>query len=142
MTANYYRNAHAVILVYSLDEEGTLYALNEWVGEALEMTRMGDRLVFALWGTKSDLPEDQKVVKDDAVSSIAELYHIPSELNCKVTVLDNSVEKAFTALVEHIDREFNASASINEDTRDFNKLTDYNLTPTTKKRHCNCKYDS
>lgn len=107
MTANYYRNAHAVILVYGVDEEGTLYALNELVGEAKETSRQGENLVLALWGSKSDLPSAMHTVKQDAIEAFLTTYAIPQKLNCKVTVLDSSVENAMATLIEHVDKHFN-----------------------------------
>lgn len=107
MTANYYRNAHAVILVYGVDEEGTLYALNELVGEAKDTSRQGDNLVLALWGSKSDLPSHMHTVKQDAIDAFLTTYAIPEKLNCKVNVMDSSTESAMLTLIQHVDAQFN-----------------------------------
>jgi GTPase SAR1 family protein len=107
MTANYYRNAHAVILVFGVDEEGTLYALNEVVGEAKDTCRQSDNLVLALWGSKSDLPSHMHTVKQDAIDAFLTTHAIPKTLHCKVTVLDNSVEDAMRTLIQHVDACFN-----------------------------------
>lgn len=101
MTANYYRNAHAVIFVYAVDEEATLFALNDWVAEAKQMNRQS-RLVMCLWGTKSDLPAHTHAVREDAVESFLSLHHIPEQLNCTVNVLDNSAEEAMMTLLGHM----------------------------------------
>lgn len=105
MTANYYRNAHAVILVYGVDEEGTLYALNELVGEAKDTSRQGDNLVLALWGNKSDL--SSHTVKQDAIDAFLTTYAIPKKLNCKVNAIDSSIESAMLTLIQHVDAQFN-----------------------------------
>lgn len=107
MTANYYRNAHAVIFVYSMDEEATLFALNEWVAEAKKMSRQGERLVMCLWGSKSDLPAHLHTVREDAVKSFVDSYHIPEDLIRTVNVLDKSTEVAMLALLAHMDSHFN-----------------------------------
>ncbi len=135
MTANYYRNAHAVILVYAVDDEATLFSLNEWVTDAKEVNRLGDRLTFATWGTKSDLPSALKVVKPDAVESMVELYNAPKHLNVQVTVFDNSVEEAMLDLVRHVDQEFNKLDTV-EQFRDFDRLIDMKNDPPPRRGCC------
>ena len=108
MTANYYRNAHAVIFVYAVDEEATLFALNDWVAEAKQMNRQS-HLVMCLWGTKSDLPTHTHAVREDAVESFVNLHHIPEHLNCTVNVLDDSTEEAMMTLLHHMDKLFNTA---------------------------------
>lgn len=123
MTANYYRNAHAVIFVYAVDEEGTLYALNEVVSEAKEMSRQGERLVLALWGSKADLPGYMHTVKEDAVDAFLNTYRIPEHLNYKVSALDGSVEKAMLALIEHVDKQFiHQEPTQEQENRDLSKF--------------------
>ena len=118
MTANYYRNAHAVILVYAVDEEGTLFALNEVVGEAMETSRQGDNMVLALWGSKADLPSNMHTVKPDAVQAFLTTHHIPQHLNCQVSVLNSSVEKAMVALMEYVDAQFDRIGGTEVERRD------------------------
>lgn len=120
MTANYYRNAHAVILVYAVDEEGTLFALNELVGEAKSTSRQGDNLVMAVWGNKCDL--SSHTVKQDAVDAFLSTHHIPEELNCRVSVLNTSVESALLAVIEHVDKQFNRVGDMDTITRENEKL--------------------
>lgn len=103
MTANYYRNAHGVIFIYSVDDENTLFALNDWAMEAKQLSRQREHLVTCLWGSKSDLPHK---VKDDAVNSFISHHNIPKELESKVNVLDDSVEKALMALFEYMHHHF------------------------------------
>lgn len=115
MTANYYRNAHGVIFVYSLDDESSLYALNEWAAEAKKLSRQGERLVMSLWGSKSDLPTQMHAVKEDAVKSFATSHRISEKLECRVTVLDDSVEQAMLELIRHVDKQFSGEPTENKD---------------------------
>lgn len=55
MTSNFYRNADAAILMYSIEDRYTFENLQEWVESALDVVDM-DTFVFALVGNKSDLP--------------------------------------------------------------------------------------
>ena len=138
MTANYYRNAHAVILVYGVDEEGTLYALNELVGEAKDTSRQGDNLVLALWGSKSDLPSSMHTVKQDAIGAFLTTYAIPQKLHCKVNVLDSSVENAMLTLIEHVDAHFNKVDHPAESRKDTITL-DRDQQPHEAKNQSTCK---
>lgn len=142
MTANYYRNAHGVILVYALDEESTLYSLNELVGEAKGMSRQGEKLVFALWGSKSDLPVHMQTVLPEAVNAMLSTHHIPQELNCKVNVVDHSVEEAMLTLIQEIDQQFTrlGPAVTNRDSKAFD-LTPPPTTPAQQKWNC-CRISS
>lgn len=138
LTANYYRDAHAVVLVYALDEENTLYALSEWVGEATEMNRQGDRLVLALWGTKADLPSSQKTVKQEAVEAFRNSYNIPDKLNCTVSLFDDSLGEAMFALMEHMDCQLNAKCTSDPEVRDLNTFTSNPSTSDNTSRWKRC----
>lgn len=143
MTANYYRHAHAVIFVYSVDDEGSLYALNDWVREAKSMNRQPENLVLAVWGSKSDLDSSSSsAVKQEAVDAFTSAYHIPPHLNCKVSIFGSSAELAMNELVEHVDRLFNGSAAADMQPlhRDFDTLTPQQLVPPTdaQRKTWNC----
>ena len=131
LTSNYYRSAHAVVLVYCLEEESSLYALSEWVEEALEMSRQADRLVLALWGTKADLPPAQRSVKAEAVEALGKSYNIPSQLNCLVSIYDDSLTKAMTALMEHLSTTLGPDSITEPDVQDIT-----NKTITLQKSNC------
>ena len=139
MTANYYRNAHAVVFVYSVEDEGTLFALNEWVREAKAMNRVPEQLVLALWGSKSDLESTSHThtVKQEAVDAFTSTYQIPPHLNCKVSVFGSSAVEAMNELAEHIDRHFNGSAN---DTQQggFDTLTPQLVPPNTEQKTWKC----
>lgn len=120
MTANYYRHAHAVILVYDVSAEDTLYCLSDWISEARQNSRWGDRIIFALWGSRSDLTATTML--DDAVSAFISKHNISRELSAKVSAKEgDSVELTFQALIETIHNHYIPSVedSIN---RDFDHL--------------------
>ena len=105
MTANYYRHAHAVILVYDLTAEDTLYNLSEWMKEASKNSRWSDRLVFALWGNKCDVKGYS--TRDEAVQAFIDTHQISKELSFKVSAsLGDTVERAFQTLIEHVEKKF------------------------------------
>lgn len=116
MTANYFRNAHAVVFVYSVEDEGTLFALNDWVREAKVMNRQPEQLVLALWGSKSDLDcsGNTHAAKQEAVDAFTSTYQIPPHLNCRVSVFGSSAVTAMDELLEHIDTHFNGAPSTSQ----------------------------
>ena len=123
MTANYYRNAHAVILVYDMTDEDSLIRLNEWVAEARRNSRWPERLVIALWGNKCDL-EGTIRVKEETVAAFMDKHGIDAKLEAKISSRKRgSIEKAMKVLTEQVDDRFlgNGHDSSN---RDISLLTD------------------
>lgn len=137
MTANYYRHAHAVILVYDLEAEDTLYNLSDWINEARKNSRWNDRLIFALWGNKADSGKCN--ARNEAISAFMSTHGIPVELSAKVsTNINNSVEKAFQSLIELVDKKFNQVGVEEEIGRDTNRLLLSMDTPAVERRKCTC----
>ena len=134
MTANYYRHAHAVILVYDLTAEDTLYNLSEWIKDASKNSRWSDRLVFALWGNKCDV--EGYSTRDEAVLAFMTTHNISMELSAKVSAsLGDTVERAFQTLIEHVEKKFSqvGLAELEPD----NRLT-MEASIDDKKRKCFC----
>ena len=120
MTANYYRHAHAVILVYDVCAEDTLYCLSDWIREARHNSRWSDRLIFALWGNKCDAEEH--ATRDEAVSAFVFKHNIAPELNVKVSAkMNRSVETAFQSLIETVHGSYTHRAEDTVD-RDVSRL--------------------
>lgn len=134
MTANYYRNAHAVILIYDVTDEDSLYRLNEWVAEARRNSRWADRLVIALWGNKCDLGDSK--VKANTVMAFMDKHGIDPQLEHKVSSRQTgTIEQAMKQLIEHVDERFLGSG--NGANRDISILTDDNPTGAKAWRCCN-----
>ena len=131
MTANYYRNVHAVILVYDLTAEDTLFDLSESVKEVSMSSRWSDRLVFALWGNKCDV--EGYSTRDEAVLAFMTTHNISMELSAKVSAsLGDTVERAFQTLIEHVEKKFSL-AELESD----NRLT-LDASIDDNKRKCFC----
>lgn len=56
LTSNFYRNASAAILMYSVEDRFTFENLQEWIENAHDSIADIDSFVWALVGNKSDLP--------------------------------------------------------------------------------------
>jgi len=142
LTSNYYRSAHAVVLVYSMEEQSSLYSLSEWVDEARELSGQGDRLILALWGAKADLPVAQQDVKPEAIAALSSSYSIPDHLNCKVSIYDASLEQAMTALLEHLYTQLTPNTTSDTDLQDTQGTAEKVVTldqthrNTDKKNNC------
>lgn len=135
MTANYYRNAHAVILVYDTTDEDSLYRLNEWVAEARRNSRWSDRLAIALWGNKCDV-KDRKV-KDETIAAFLDKHVIDTELEFKVSSKQaGTIEKAMQRLTEYVDERFLGNGQ-DITNRDISLLTDEGQRSTKRWWCCN-----
>lgn len=127
MTANYYRNAHAVLLVYDLGDPDTLYSLNEWVDEAKKNNRWSDRLVFAMLGNDRR-QRGEYTIEDEAIEAFGSKHGIDPRVNCKVSVHDNNnVQRVFKSIIKFVDDKFTNLGEgdpdqLPEDTRDTAKL--------------------
>ena len=107
MTANYYRNAHAVLLVYDIGAPDTLYCLNEWVCEAKRNNRWSDRLVFAMLGNKKGLTEKEYAIEEEAIQAFGAKHGISPHVNCKVSVEDtDNVQEVFRTIIKFVDEQF------------------------------------
>lgn len=104
MTANYFRHCNAVLLVYSLEEEDSLYCLNDWVAEA-HMHNSSDRLLLALWGNKSD--SEDRCALQEAVKAFMSVHNIPPSLEALVSAkTGDGVLEAFDRLVKEVHEQF------------------------------------
>ena len=136
MTANYYRNAHAVILVYDMTDEDSLIRLNEWVAEARRNSRWAERLVIALWGNKCD-KKNSISVKEETVAAFVDKHNIDAALEAKVSSRRRgTVEEAMTVLVKCVDERFLGNGHDGTN-RDISLLTDDGRTGKKSKMCCN-----
>ena len=139
MTANYYRFCHAVILVYDLEAEETLYCLKDWIQEAKAGSRWPERVVFSLWGNKSD--SDDQLAPQQATDAFLTEHGISQSLNFKVSAkTGSSVEDAFQKVMEIVDDRFSTvDFDLSGDVRDtawLNFSVDSYGSPRKKK--CSC----
>lgn len=140
ITANYYRYCQAVILVYDLDAEETLYCLRDWLSEARQNNRYPDKIVFSLWGNKSDL--DEQSTKQDAVKAFLLEYGIPDSLHFKVSAkTDENVTEAFLKVIQTVDDRFDSVDPTDmlgeyRDTENLTSSTDSEFGPPQKGKKC------
>jgi Ras-related protein Rab-5C len=93
----YYQGAQAVILVFSLAEEGTLTEAERWAGEVKE--RFESAPLLYLVGNKMDLTDKRVVPREDAVrvaDKIGALYLEASAAR------DQNIREIFHSVAEHI----------------------------------------
>ena len=143
MTANYYRFCHAVILVYDLDDEGSLFSLTDWIKEAKRNCRWQDKMTFAVWGNKSDLSEQS--TRQEAIDAFTREYKIPDSLSFKMSAkTGENVQEAFQKVVEAVDDKFSKLdlMDVSLDARDTALLT-FSIDGSPRKRkRCLCSSSS
>ena len=130
MTANYFRKCHAVILVYSLEEEDTLFALGEWLSEARSLSCNQLRVVPALWGNKSE--SDNTCAMEEMASAFSTENKIPPELVARVSAhTGEGVKKAFEEVICRVHSQF---GGVDQETqqRTLEPLIDPHLTQKTR----------
>lgn len=82
MTQQYYKNSQIVCLVYSLNSEISFTALGKWIEDAcfyLEESQRHNKMVFALVGVKSDIPQHEREVKPGDVIMAAHHFNISED---------------------------------------------------------------
>ena len=131
MTANYFRNCHAVILVFSVEEENTLFVLRDWLSEAQALN--SDHVVPALWGNKSD--SYNKCVTEEMVCAFGKENTISADLVTTVSAqTGHGVKEAFERVIRMIHARHRGEQCR---TRTLEPLIDPKLHHKTSK-HCAC----
>ena len=100
-TANYYRNSHAIILMYDMADEVSLYALKDWLSDAKKYSY---NVMPVVWGNKEDATESQL----PGVAGFMEENDIPPSLHFKVSAkTGHNVREAMDATLKALeDRTF------------------------------------
>lgn len=101
LTSSYYRGAHAVVLVYDVNEPQTFHALRKWIDEADAFCRLDgveEAVVYLLVGNKIDKCEvgggatGMAVPKEDAQQLARDRHMLLAFTSAKTRV---GVEQAF-----------------------------------------------
>lgn len=73
LTSSYYRGAHAVVLVYDVNEPQTFYGLQRWIEEADVFCRnnVQDVAIYLLIGNKIDMCVEEGSAGEDGAPSMA-----------------------------------------------------------------------
>ena len=106
LTAQYYKRANVIVLVCSLDSEFTLARLTKWHAEA-QYYIDNSEILYAVVGTKSDLPETEREVSQDMLHSFAQHLNIPLEFVYEVSSqTGEGVEAMLTSICETVIKQF------------------------------------
>lgn len=90
-----------MLLVCSMDNEFSLTRLTFWLEEA-KLYCNEQRILFAVVGTKSDLPDQQREVTDDTLSAFAIHHRLPLYLVSAKTGdgIENMLKKVAQRIVD------------------------------------------
>ena len=101
----YFRNAKAVIFVYSINDQESMNNIIHWT-ESVAPQRLGDmsqKLIRALVANKIDLPEEERVVTKKRGSDTAENCDIGKEMFFEVSAkTGEGVNEMFAAVAQII----------------------------------------
>ncbi|EDR27589.1 hypothetical protein, conserved [Entamoeba dispar SAW760] len=120
ITASYYRNAQGVIIVYDVNDIGTLEKVDSWFNEVKERTGANPPVVF-LVGNKSDSP-NPTVSKEMVKNVVNKLGGIP-EYNCSAKE-GTGVNEIFNALAEAMMDKSNQGSNGSSKPNELTNLTD------------------
>ena len=100
MANAYYRNAHAVIVVYDVSDRESYTNLSYWLREAKKNT--DPSAIIAVIGNKSDLDEDEWQVTTDEASKMAEKEgYIFGQVSAKLED-NNKVDEVFGEIIRKV----------------------------------------
>ena len=97
LTSNFYRNADAAILMYSVEDSYTFENLQEWVESASEVVDL-DTFVFALVGNKSDQPLE---VQHESIKARCDMLNTQLSFFTSAKTGEN-VLQAFEKIISHV----------------------------------------
>ena len=134
MTANYFRNCHAIVLVYSVEEEDSLFVLRDWLTEAQALN--SERIVPALWGNKCE--SDNACLTPQMVEAFQRENSISAELVARVSArTGEGVSEAFEKLVWTVHSQFKGLELDHQRGRTLEPLIDPQL-QKQRGRQCAC----
>ena len=100
----YYKDAHAALLVYAIDDDSTFNAVGGWI-EQLDENSNVPKMVKLLIGNKSDVEKDRRKVMIKDGKKFAELNNMDFfETSAKVN--DGSINDVFSTIANHIRKTF------------------------------------
>ena len=105
MTANYFRNSDAAILVYSIEDSFTFESLQEWIDQTegrLDHYKL-ESLVWAIFGNKIDLPI-RRQIKEERVQDRCDQLNTPLSFYVSAETGENVVH-AFEQVITHLYKE-------------------------------------
>ena len=97
LTSNFYRNADAAILMYSVEDRYTFENLQEWVESASDVVDL-DCFEFALVGNKSDQPLE---VEHESIRARCDMLNTQLSFFTSAKTGENVIE-AFEKIIEHV----------------------------------------
>ncbi|XP_020713873.1 ras and EF-hand domain-containing protein isoform X1 [Ceratitis capitata] len=112
VTHAYYRDAHALLLLYDVTNKTTYDNIRAWLGEIREYAQ--DDVVIVLIGNKADCSNSERQVKREDGERLAREHNVPFMETSAKTGLN--VELAFSAVA----RQLKCRGTINGDDGKFN----------------------
>ena len=100
----YYKDAHAALVVYAIDDETSFVAVDSWI-EQLDQHGNMPKMVKFLIGNKSDMEKDRRKVqlrdgKKYSETNKMEFFETSAKVN------DGSINDVFSTLASHIRKAF------------------------------------
>ncbi len=132
LTSNFYRNADAAILMYSVEDRFTFENLQEWYENASEVLPNVDNFVWGVVGNKVDLPIEVEMESvDDKCQSIG------TELKFLVSAKTGEmVQESLEAVIREVHKRSLARRATGTDTILPSGVNITQVSNNTKKSKC------
>jgi len=102
ITKNYYKGANGIILIYDVTNMQTYENVKNWISQIKE--EANPNVIIYLVGNKIDVPDDQRLVKEEDGQKIANEFNLPfNEASAKD---GTNVNEIFQELLEQIDEKY------------------------------------
>ncbi|KAK7578151.1 hypothetical protein V9T40_010356 [Parthenolecanium corni] len=127
VTHAYYRDAHALLLLYDVTNKSSFDNIRAWLGEIKEYAQ--DDVVIMLLGNKTDCKSSERVIRREDGERLAKEYKVTfMETSAKTGV---NVDLAFTAIAREL-----LSKNSDDMNKSSFKVQDY-IREQTQKSTCN-----
>lgn len=128
VTHAYYRDAHALLLLYDVTNKSSFENIRAWLGEIKEYAQ--DDVVIMLLGNKTDCKASERVIRKEDGEKLAKEYNVAFMETSAKTGLN--VDLAFTAIAREL-----LSRNSGETDKSSFKVQDY-IREQTLKANSNC----
>lgn len=120
VTKQFFKGAHAIILVYSIIDLHTFDKVQDWISQIDQS--IGNNIVKVLVGNKSDLEEERKVLKEEgeklAQENSFKFFESSAFMNQNIQeVFDYTAHELFSRVKKEedkIDKNYNKKMKINQ----------------------------
>ena len=133
LAKNYFRGAHAFILVYDITDKDSFYKLKGWINDAKE--KIENEYKMFVVGNKKDCSNERKI-EFEALKEFSKKYDVSFlEVSAKT---GEGIEELFNIVVEELLKLKNIGIVKDDESEGDKTFNSLNNSKTENKHNCNC----